>query len=303
MTIEATSTPAPEVAASVPSDPMADALAAYKAVATPAEVGAAPDPASPPAPVQEPAATPAPHTAAPAAPESNSEEAIARKLESVIARLANTEREKVTSESELKSLRAKVAEFEALVAGAEENPELLFDKVKWNPERVKAYAEKGKAALNPEMAAVKREMEALKAQQAEMAAARAAAEQQNAVATYKAEIARETAALPADAHPHLRKAVDGGELTDVLFGIMQRAYQGGQGKILTVAEAAHAAESHWAGVAKRLGVSLSAPATAVVTKTPVSAPVPKPKVVVEDDGEMDDFQRALKVMRQVARSV
>jgi hypothetical protein len=232
------------------------------------------------------------------------------RFDEVLGRLTKSEQRILEAEQRAKAAEAKTAEYEALFAASEEEPDKLFDRIKWKPEKVREYAEKGKKALSPELA---RLTQLVEQQSAEIAALKTETKQQSAERTvreYKAELGRDYAPL-ADKYPHLTAAYDGdqAQIVEQLFATIETAYDKGRGKLLTTQEAAHAIDAYWERIAKKFAPkqsSAEATPTATQSPKPSAATAKPPAPPPDDDGDAmspDDrrFAASLAAFRATRR--
>jgi hypothetical protein len=189
--------------------------------------------------------------------------------------LTKSESDKLAAEQRAKQLEAENARFKELFSYGKTDPAKLFKEIEWDHKKVEDYAT-GKYVPTPEVAKVTTLVEQQAKELAELKAALAARDVEQNIQAYKASqiTAAIPTAAPAEKYPYLHHYFSGDakRITDEIYGVMNAAYQGGEGKVLTVEEAAHAINKHWEDVAKRLSPRSS-------SETPEKTPPQKPSAV------------------------
>jgi hypothetical protein len=235
------------------------------------------------------------------------------RFESVTKRLTASETKALQAEQRAKDLEKENARFKELWGYAKTDPAKLFKEMEWDQQKVYDFGT-GKYVPPTNAPEVQRVTSLVEQQAKELAELKATLQQradQDSIAAYKA---REiTALIPtavkAEQYPHLHQYYGGDaqEITEEIYAVMNAAYQGGEGKRLTVEEAAHAIELHWKKVAERFSPRASEPEkTSAQKPSPTNAKPKQATPATEDaDEPMTDDERrhkeALAVMKAIRR--
>lgn len=267
------------------------------------------------------AAAPATTTEPAAAPKKDEPKAEETKLDHVLNRISRLESERDDARKEIETHRAnaakyeaaakRAAEYEAEFAAAEEDPERLFKRIKWNPEKVTEFLTHGPKKIAPEVKEMQEKLARLEQFEKAETERRTGSEREARIVNFKKTIPD---AVPADKYPLLHRLHDGSSsaLADEVWGVMLSAYQN-QKREVTVDEAASTLESILSTQLQRLTKANSE--KPAVPTTPAQAPKqskptltnepptsPSTTQSADEDDDEAAFNKALATMRRARQA-
>lgn len=258
-----------------PSQDDAAALATYREHRAPE-----PDPAAPTPEAAPTSSLPVPGDPV-AEPELSPED---KRLERILTRVTRLDEEHKTlqktvgeRDAELAKAREEAkfaADYRKELAEFQENPEVFFKRVNWDPDKIRDYIVNGPRPVDATTSKLAREQADLKARLEKYEAAEAQRTQQSRVNDFKATLPKQLEADAAKYPLTLAFYETPAALSDALFGQMEQVYRQ-QNRELTAAEAATALEDVLSKHYERLNRAKSKPGTpSAGTAPPTKSPTP-----------------------------